>query len=74
MALHSKYNLRSEAGWTVWIGHIQAVAQMKNIWQYINPSLPDESIRKPPDLPQEPEIPDLGCADQGSRIPSRKGS
>jgi hypothetical protein len=68
MALHSKYHLRSEAGWTVWIGHIQAVAQMKDVWQYIDPSLPDESIKQLPDLPQEATIPYRGRASQRDSI------
>ncbi|KAF3388509.1 hypothetical protein F1880_003860 [Penicillium rolfsii] len=66
MALASKYHLRSEAGWTVWIGHIQAVAQIKNIWQYVDPSLPDESILKLPDLPPAPIRPDRPLIDQAS--------
>ncbi|KAJ5905822.1 uncharacterized protein N7473_002738 [Penicillium subrubescens] len=70
MALHSKYHLRSEAGWTVWIGHIQAVAQMKDVWHYMDPNLPDESITKLPGWPEEPEFPDFARPDSDADIDS----
>jgi hypothetical protein len=43
---------------------------MKDVWQYIDPSLPGDSISKLPDWPQEPEIPRLGRARRGARFDS----
>lgn len=40
--------LRSEAQWRVWIGYIESAATAEEVWEYMDPDLPDEKVSKPP--------------------------
>ncbi|OKP09330.1 hypothetical protein PENSUB_5324, partial [Penicillium subrubescens] len=40
--------LHSDAQWRSWIGHVEAIATKAGIWNYINPSLPEDKVKKEP--------------------------
>ncbi|KAJ5904674.1 uncharacterized protein N7473_001590 [Penicillium subrubescens] len=40
--------LHSDAQWRSWIGHIKAIATKAGIWNYINPSLAEDKLKKEP--------------------------
>ncbi|KAJ5340118.1 hypothetical protein N7541_009242 [Penicillium brevicompactum] len=54
-AVPQDQRLRSEGQWRVWIGHIRSAAISEDVWDYLNPDLPEESVRQVPEAAQEPQ-------------------
>ncbi|KAJ5291540.1 hypothetical protein N7478_000791 [Penicillium angulare] len=54
-AVPQDQRLRSEGQWRVWIGHMRSAALAEDVWNYLNPDLPEEKVRQVPEAAEEPK-------------------